>query len=81
MVGVVVVGVVTELGVGAFCPAASAGSVDVGVAASGLVWGDEAFAGLACWGDCTVALRPAFCRIWTSCSKRLLTLSRASMRS
>ena len=44
------------------------------VVPSGFAWGEDRVAGAG-------ALRPAFCRIWTSWRRRLLTLRRASTRS
>ena len=50
------------------------------VGGAGVGCGEVLLGGAVCWGDWGDGLRPAFCRIVTSCSRRLLTWRRASTR-
>ena len=47
---------------------------------AGVGCGEVLLGGAVCWGDWGAGLRPAFCRIVASCSRRLLTWRRASTR-
>ena len=81
VVGVVVVGVVLDVFVGALLLLDVVESVVLSV----LFWTGEVLAGFACEGDCgfpgCIVLRPDFCRIETSCSNKVFTFSRVSTRS